>query len=97
MKAYTAKNYLTTLDFIKHILEFCSNKDFEIITDKMPCYKQVCKRLGIRHKHVTFGKLCVNLRKILLKMDKSYWFRRALYLLGLWLNMFMFYWNEVRG
>ncbi len=56
MKAYTARNYLTTLDFIKHILSFCSNRDVEIITDKMPCHKQVCNRLGIRHRHETFGK-----------------------------------------
>jgi len=56
MKAYTSRNYITTLDFIKHVLRFCSNRDFEIITDKMPCYEYVCKRLGLRWKHVTFGK-----------------------------------------
>ena len=117
MRAYTTRNYLTTLDFIKHVLSFCSNRDFEIITDKMPCYKQVCNRLGIRHRHETFGKrnyveqvfrafkfiaqrfnncLCVNLRKISLIWDKNYWFKRVLYLLSLWCNMFMFYWNVVR-
>ncbi len=26
MKAYTSRNYLTTLDFVKQVLEFCSNK-----------------------------------------------------------------------
>ena len=56
MKAYTLRNYLTTLDFIKHVMKFCSNRNFEIITDKMPCYMQVCKRLGIKHRHETFGK-----------------------------------------
>ena len=56
MKAYTARNYLTTLDFIRHVMKFCSTKDFEIITDKMPCYVQVCKRLGINHRNETFGK-----------------------------------------
>ena len=56
MKAYTARNYLTTLDFIKHVLRYCANKDVEIMTDKMPCYKQVCDRLGIRWKHESFGK-----------------------------------------
>jgi len=57
MKAYTARNYLITLDFIKQVLKYCADrKDVEIITDKMPCYVQVCKRLGIRHRHETFGK-----------------------------------------
>ena len=119
MKAYTARNYLITLDFIKRVLKYCADrKDVEIITDKMPCYKRVCDRLGIRYKHETFGKrncveqvfrsfkfftarfnncLCVNLRKVLLKMDKSYWFKRVLYLLELWCKQFVFYWNVVKG
>jgi transposase-like protein len=46
MKAYIARNYLTTLDFVKCVLKYCANRDLEIITDKMPCYLQVCKRLG---------------------------------------------------
>jgi len=117
IKAYTSRNYLTTLDSIKLVLRFCLNRDFEIITDKMPCYKQVCNRLGIKWKHVTFGErnrveyvfrsfkfftarfnncLCVNLRKTSLIWDKNYWCKRVLYLLDLWCNMFMFYWNEWR-
>ena len=56
MKAYTSRNYMTTLDFVKHVLRFCSNRDVEIITDGMPCYERVCKRLGIRWRHVTFGE-----------------------------------------
>jgi len=56
MNAYTSRNYITTLDFVKQVLRYCSNKDFEIVTDKMSCYKQVCERLGIKWKHVTFGK-----------------------------------------
>ena len=56
MKAYVILNYLTTLDFIKHVLRYCANKDVEIITDKMPCYEYVCSRSGIRWKHETFWK-----------------------------------------
>lgn len=104
-------------DFVKHVLRYCADKDVEIITDKMPCYRLVCERLGIRHKYETFGRrnyveqvfrgfkfitarfnncLCVNLRKVSLKLDRNYWFKRVLYLLGLWCRMFMFYWNVVR-
>ena len=56
MRAYTTRNYLTTLDFIRKVVGLCSNRDFEVITDKMPCYKQVCNRLGIRRRHETFGR-----------------------------------------
>jgi len=118
MKVYTARNYLTTLDFVKHVLKYCADRAVKIITDKMPCYEQVCKRMGLKWKHVTFGKrnhvehvfrsfkfftarfnncLCVNLRKVGLRLDGNYWFKRVLYLLGLWCGMFMFYWNVVKG
>jgi transposase-like protein len=117
MKVYTSRNYLTTLDFVKQVLRFCVNRDVEIITDRMPCYEQVCKRLGMRWTHMTFGKrnyvehvfrsfkfftmkfndcLCVNIRKVSLILDKNYWFKRVLYLLGLWCKYMLFYWNFVR-
>ncbi len=116
MRVYATRNYLTTLDFIKQVIRFCSNRDFEIITDGVSCYEQVCKRLGIKWRHETFGKrncvehvfrsfkfftmrfnhcLCVNLRKVSLRLDRNYWFKRVLYLLELWCRMFMFYWNVV--
>ncbi len=44
MKAYTSRNYLTTLDFVKRVLKYCANKDVEVITGKMPCYEQVCRK-----------------------------------------------------
>ena len=117
MKAYTSRNYLNTLDFIKRVTRFCTNRDFEIITDKMPCYEQVCRRLGVRWRHETVGRknciehvfrsfkfvtmrfnhcLCVDLRKVSLRLDRDYWFTRVLYLLELWCGMFMFYWNVFR-
>ncbi len=117
MKAYTTRNYLTTLDFIRKVLEFCSNRDVEIITDGMPCYKYVCERLRIKWEHVTFGKrnyvgqvfrsfkfftmrfnncLCVNFRKVMLKLDGNYRFKRDLYLLSLWCKYMLFYWNVIR-
>ena len=116
---YVTRNYLTTLDFIKRTLTYCSNKnDVVIITDKMPCYKQVCTRLGIKWMHITFGKrnyieqvfrsfkffterfnhcICINLRKITKIYDKHYWSERMNYIIGLWCNYILFYWNVVKG
>ena len=51
MKAYRARNYLTALDSVKHVLK----SSVEIIADKMPCYKQIRKRAGIKWKHATPG------------------------------------------
>ena len=55
MKAYTTRNNLTTMDFVKSVLKLCKNKPLFLV-DRAPWYKWVFERLGLRYKHETFGK-----------------------------------------
>ncbi len=56
MKAFVTRGYLTTPLFIKEVMKACRNKDFIVLTDGLPFYKQVCDKLGLRHCYEKFGK-----------------------------------------
>jgi transposase-like protein len=47
---------LSVLRFLLEVKDKCINKDFVVITDRLPAYRLGCKRLGIKHLHERFGK-----------------------------------------
>ncbi len=55
MRVYSHRNYLTTLHFVKTVLEFCKNKPIFVV-DKAPWYKMVFERMGLQYEHETFGR-----------------------------------------
>jgi len=56
LRAFSSRDYLSTLRFLIEVKDRCKNKDFVIITDRLPCYRIACKRLGINHRNETFGR-----------------------------------------
>ncbi len=56
MKGFVTRSYMTTLLFMKEVVKACRNRDFVVITDNMPCYKQVCERLGLHRIYEKFGR-----------------------------------------
>ena len=56
LKPFPSRDYLSVLRFILEVKDKCINKDFVVITDRLPAYKLACNRLGINHVNETFGK-----------------------------------------
>jgi len=56
LRTFPSRDYLSTLRFLTEVKSKCRNKDFVVITDRLPSYKIACKRLGIEHENETFGK-----------------------------------------
>jgi len=56
MRAFVTRGYFTTLLFLKEVMKACENRDFVVLTDGLPFYKQVCDKLRLKHCYERFGK-----------------------------------------
>lgn len=55
LKAFTTRNYMTTMYFVREVLRYCSNTPVFLV-DGAPWYRETFNRLGLTYLHVTFGK-----------------------------------------